>query len=105
MVKDNGLTKGTCLNVNVPDLPDDEIQGVLLTKQGKATWDDIYEERIDPYGRKYYWLTGNLHEVDKDFNVDQIAIQNNYVSVTPIHFDLTDYITFEKMSNWEFDKI
>ncbi len=94
------LPKGTLLNVNVPDTPESEIKGITLTKQGKSKWDDVYEQRTDPYGRSYYWLTGNLVEVDTEIETDQAAIKQNYVSVTPIHFDLTDYETFKKMQNW-----
>lgn len=94
---------GTLLNVNVPDVQEEKIAGVLLTKQGKSKWDDVYEHRVDPQGRDYYWLTGNLMEVDKDIDTDQIAIKNNYVSVSPIHFDLTDYDTFDKMKSWKIE--
>ena len=93
----NSLPIGTCLNVNIPAVPENEIKGVLLTKQSKSKWDDIYEERMDPYGKSYYWLTGSLVEVDDNLETDQFAIKNNYVAVTPIHFDLTDYKTYENM--------
>jgi len=105
LVVKHGLPTGTCLNVNVPDLPREQIKGVLLTKQGTSKWDDIYEERFDPYGKKYFWLTGVLLETDKDLDRDQCAITNNYVSVSPIHFDLTDYETFEKMKSWQIENI
>ncbi len=105
LVVKNGLEKGTLLNVNVPNLPKEEIAGILLTQQGKSKWDDIYEERHDPYGKKYYWLTGNLMETDKDLLSDQFALRNNYVSVTPIHFDLTDYKTYETMKTWEINNL
>lgn len=100
-----GLPIGTMLNVNVPNVSADEIAGILVTKQGKSKWDDIYEQRVDPYGRNYYWLTGNLLEVDSELDIDQAAIKKNYVSVSPIHFDLTDYETFESMKNWDIEKI
>jgi 5'-nucleotidase len=96
---------GTLLNVNVPDVPENDIAGILLTKQGKSKWDDIYEKRQDPYGKDYYWLTGNLLEVDKEIETDQAAIKKNYVSVTPIHFDLTDYATYNKMKNWKIEDL
>jgi 5'/3'-nucleotidase len=99
------LPLGTLLNVNVPDLPEDQIKGLLLTKQGKSKWDDIYEKRVDPQGRDYYWLTGNLMEVDKEMEIDQVAIKNNYVSISPIHFDLTDYEAFEKMKSWKLENL
>lgn len=99
------LPLGTLLNVNVPDVPEDQIAGIKLTRQGKSKWDDIYEQRIDPYGKNYYWLTGNLMEVDTEIETDQAAIRKNYVSVSPIHFDLTDYETFERMKNWKIENL
>lgn len=105
LAKENDIPKGTLLNVNVPDGPEESILGICLTSQGKSKWADIYEERKDPYGRSYYWLKGDLVEVDEDLNTDQAAIKNKYVSVTPIHFDLTDYKTYEKMKSWELEKV
>lgn len=101
----NKLPLGTLLNVNVPDVPKKEIAGVIVTKQGKSKWDDIYEKRQDPYRRDYYWLTGNLLEVDTEADIDQVAIRKNYVSITPIHFDLTDYESFEKMKSWKIENL
>jgi 5'-nucleotidase len=103
-VAKNSLPLGTCLNVNIPAVPESEINGVLLTKQSKSKWDDIYEERTDPYGKSYYWLTGSLVEVDDNLETDQFAIKNNYVAVTPIHFDLTDYKTYEEMKKWNIER-
>lgn len=102
LVTKYGLQKGTLLNINVPNLPADEIKGIKLTGQGKSKWDDTYEERTDPYGKKYFWLTGRLQDVDLEEKMDQWAVSNKYVSVSPIHFDLTDYETYEEMKKWEF---
>jgi 5'-nucleotidase len=98
-----GLPRGTLLNVNVPNIPESEIEGLLITKQSKAKWDDIYEQRIDPYGKEYYWLTGKLVEIDNELHTDQHAIKNKFVSVTPIHFDLTDYDTYKAMKSWDIE--
>lgn len=100
-----GLPLGTMLNVNVPNLPEKEIKGIVVTKQGKSKWDDIYEKRVDPYGRNYYWLTGNLKDVDETLDLDQAAIKQNYVSVSPIHFDLSDYQTYDKMKDWKIENL
>jgi 5'-nucleotidase len=102
---DHKLPLGTMLNVNVPDVSEQEIAGIILTKQGKSKWDDIYEERKDPYNREYYWLTGRLLEVDIDSDIDQVAIKKNFVSITPIHFDLTDYEAFDKMKSWKVENL
>ncbi len=85
--------------------PKNEIAGIKLTRQGKSKWDDVYEQRVDPYGKNYYWLTGSLMEVDTAMETDQAAIRKNYVSVSPIHFDLTDYETFERMKNWKIENL
>lgn len=98
------LQRGTLLNVNIPNLPERKIKGILLTKQGKSKWDDVYEERIDPYGRKYFWLTGEMLGLDKDLDTDQFALKNDYVTITPIHFDLTDYETFNQMKSWNIEQ-
>jgi len=103
-VEKHGLPKGTLLNINVPDLPEKEIAGMVVTKQGKSKWDDIYEKRIDPYGKNYYWLTGKMYELDSEIDFDQAAVKQNYISVTPIHFDLTDFETFDEMKKWEIEK-
>lgn len=103
-VKEKGLPLGTLLNVNVPDLPEDKIEGILITKQGKSKWDDIYEKRTDPYGRDYYWLVGEMTNADTNLDVDQVAIKKNFVSVTPIHFDLTDYETFNSLKKWNIER-
>ncbi|MDA3862153.1 MAG: 5'/3'-nucleotidase SurE [Melioribacteraceae bacterium] len=99
------LRTGTLLNVNVPDLPEEEIAGISVTRQGETRWDDFYEERIDPYGEKYYWLTGKMDYQDIENDRDVIALKNGYVSITPVHFDLTDFTMLETMKNWELDSI
>lgn len=105
LVIEKGIPQSTLLNINVPDLPESDIKGFALTKQGKSKFDDCYEKRTDPYGRDYFWLTGDLVELDHELCYDQFAMKNNFVSVTPIHFDLTDYETYENMKSWNIDKL
>lgn len=105
LVVKNKLKTGTLLNVNVPNLPEDKIAGVLLTQQGKSKWDDIYEERQDPYDKNYYWLTGSMKQTDNTLEADQFAVSNNYVSITPIHFDLTDYDSYQTMKEWKLEDL
>jgi 5'-nucleotidase len=85
----NGLPPYTCLNVNIPKVPVEEIKGVKVTRQCHGVWHEDLEERIDPFGRKYYWLAGYLdrHELAED--TCEWALQNHYVSVQPVQFDLT----------------
>ncbi len=99
-VLDKGITPGTLLNVNVPNKPREEIKGIQITKQGLSKWDDRFEERIDPYGKKYYWLTGKIIDLDKDLHCDHFALRNDYATITPIHFDLTDYEMYKKIMDW-----
>ncbi|MEX2115450.1 MAG: 5'/3'-nucleotidase SurE [Bacteroidota bacterium] len=101
----NGLPKGTLLNVNIPPLKRNEIRGVLVTRQGKSTWDDSFDARRDPANKEYYWLTGALVESDTEENVDQWAVTHRYVSVTPIQYDLTDYRMIESMQEWKIEKL
>ncbi|MCR4416863.1 MAG: 5'/3'-nucleotidase SurE [Ignavibacteria bacterium] len=97
-----GLPPGVLLNVNIPPVPEDKIKGIKITKQGKSRWNDYFEKRVDPQQREYYWLTGTMDNIEDDEESDIRAIQENYVSVTPIQFDLTDYDFLEKLKQWEF---
>ena len=105
VVAEKGLPSGTLLNVNVPAVSENEIRGVLLTKQGKSTWDDTFDVRRDPANREYFWLTGKMNITDTDLDSDQIAIMNRYVSVTPIHYDLTDWKMLEEMKRWRVETL
>ena len=96
---------GIALNVNFPAVPEDEIQGIRVTRQGQAMYREEFEKRIDPHGRTYYWLTGEKHDVETDPEVDDVAIDENCISITPIHFDLTHYQTLDKMKSWSFDSL
>lgn len=96
-----GLPKGTLLNVNIPPVPKSKIKGILYTRQGKSVWDDRYALRLDPNKREYYWLTGRMASKDKDNSLDQKAVEENYISITPIHYDLTDHKTLEEIKNWK----
>jgi len=105
MVAENGLPPGTVLNVNVPSVPEEEIQGVVITRQGRSNWDDYYEKRLDPGKREYYWLTGSLQILDTDEDIDQVAIKNNNVSITPIHYDLTNYSVLNQLKTWNVETL
>lgn len=98
----NGLPPGVLLNVNIPPVPEEEIKGIKITKQGKSRWNDYFEKRVDPQHREYYWLTGQMNNIEDDEDSDIKAIQQNYVSVTPIQFDLTAYDFLEILKKWDF---
>ena len=105
LVGKRGLPQRTLLNVNIPPLKAKEIKGVLVTRQGKAVWNDTFDHRRDPNNREYYWLTGGLEEVDTDLEFDEAAVRADYISVTPVQYDLTDYKMFEVMKKWGIEKI
>ena len=105
LVAERGLPKGTLLNVNVPTVPEDQIKGVMITKQGISVWEDRFDARRDPANREYYWLTGAMNVLDTEEDSDQIAIKNNYVSVTPVKYDLTDRELLEKMKGWKVESL
>jgi 5'-nucleotidase len=102
-VLENGLPKGVYLNVNIPAVAENDIKGVKTTVQGQAVYLEKYEMRRDPHGRAYYWLTGDKIDVEEDDNVDDRAIIQNKISITPIHYDLTHYEFLEELKAWDFD--
>ena len=94
------LPEGTLLNVNIPAVRKKEIRGVVITRQGKTRWDDTFDVRRDPNNKEYFWLTGKLAVIDHAEDTDEIAVRNRYISITPIHYDLTDYKTLAKIRRW-----
>ena len=83
--------KHLLLNVNIPALPPEKIKGIKVCKQAYAKYEEDFLERSDPHGKKYYWLTGEFTNFDKSKDTDVWALKNNYVSVVPVQFDLTNY--------------
>jgi 5'-nucleotidase len=83
--------KHTVLNVNFPPLPPDHLKGIMVCRQAYAKYEEDFMERLDPHGRKYYWLTGEFVNFDKGKDTDVWALANGYVSVVPVQFDLTHY--------------
>jgi 5'-nucleotidase len=83
--------KHTILNVNIPALPEELIKGMKICRQAYAKYEEDFIERTDPSSRKYYWLTGKFLNMDKGRDTDVKALEQGYVSVVPIQFDLTNY--------------
>jgi len=101
MMKDK-MDKHLVLNVNIPALDESLIKGIKVCKQAYAKYEEDFIERRDPHGRKYYWLTGEFVNFDKGKDTDVWALANNYVSLVPIQFDLTNYALKEKIQkNWK----
>lgn len=86
------LDKHTVLNVNIPSLPAEFLKGLKICRQAYAKYEEDFIERTDPHGRHYYWLTGEFVNFDKGKDTDVWALANNYVSVVPVQFDLTNYV-------------
>lgn len=101
-VLNNGLPQGVCLNVNIPKLHLEEIAGIKVCRQAIANWEEEFEERKDPFGGKYYWMTGKFVNYDKGTDTDVEALKNGYVSVVPTQFDLTAHTAIESISNYNF---
>ncbi len=102
MILKRGLPRDTFLNVNVPNLPIEKIKGVRITCQGKRLYDATnIIEKVDPRGKKYYWIGGNRLSWEKKENTDFEAVSEGMISVTPLHLDLTNYSAIEELLSWE----
>lgn len=92
------LPPGICLNVNVPALPENEINGIMICRQAKGNWKEEFEKRKDPMGKTYYWLTGMFQNHEPEANdTDEWALTNGFVSVVPVTVDMT--------AHWYIDKL
>ena len=95
----NGMDRGVCLNVNLPKIVAGKpIKGIKVCRQANANWEEEFEERIDPKGRTYYWLTGKFVNYDKGTDTDEWALANHFVSVVPVQFDVTAYPTISSLN-------
>lgn len=97
----HGLPKDVLLNVNIPDVPLEDIKGIKICRQAKAHWVEEFDERQDPYERKYYWLTGKFINTDKGEDTDEWALKHNFVSVVPVQFDLTAHHAIGTLNDWD----
>jgi len=101
-VLEQGLPKGVVLNVNFPILPFSEIKGIKICRQANATWVEKFDERTNPHGKKYYWLTGVFENHDKGEDTDEWALANGFVSIVPVQYDLTAYHAMQQLNTWNF---
>jgi len=88
-MKSCNLSKGVALNVNIPGLPPAQIKGVVMTRQGVARFEERFEQRNDPRGNIYYWLTGEKIVGNGHPETDFVALKDQRITITPIQFDLT----------------
>ena len=100
-VFENGLPADTFLNVNIPDLPLDEIKPPLITSQGKRQYEGMIVDKVDPRGRNYYWIGSvelNFHDLP---GTDYAAIRKGHASITPLHLDLTNHAAIDLLRAWD----
>ena len=96
-----GTPKGTCLNVNIPKVAPEELKGLRICRQAAGHWADSFEERAAPGGRPYYWMTGNFTDVDSGKDTDEWALRHGYISVVPVHYDLTAHHAMAELNQWQ----
>lgn len=105
-VLEKGLSKGCCLNVNIPVLPVKSVKGIRVARQNKGTWREEFEKRTDPRGVDYYWLTGYfLNEEPEATDTDEYWLNQGYISVVPVQVDLTSYTELERIKSWNFEHV
>lgn len=96
-----GLPAETLLNVNVPLMMGNKINCVAITKLGKRRYQNIFEKRLDPRGKVYYWMGGEVMDLDVEPDTDIAAVKRNEISVTPLLFDVTHYPLIDFLKKWE----
>jgi len=94
------LPGGYCLNVNIPAVPPENLRGFRVCRQARANWEEELDERKDPSGKSYFWLTGVFKNYDSGEDTDIHALKNNYVSVVPVLIDFTAHHAIDKLKKW-----
>ena len=97
-VLEKGLPPEVSLNVNIPRLAADEIKGIRICHEARARWHDSFEQRTDPQGRPYWWLTGKFVCDNPPETSDEWALEHGYVSVVPVCPDFTRYDAIDKLT-------
>lgn len=121
-IAQNPLEEPTLLNVNIPPIPENEIEGVIFTRQGIRRYVDLFEKRVDPRGKTYYWLAGEVVEDDEDggldslpkwgldlphlewlqkISTDVLAIRNHCISITPLQYNLSNVTGLANLQDWK----
>ena len=103
-VLSQGLPDGVLLNVNFPKLPEDQIKGIKVCRQAKASWKESFDKRQTPHGRDYYWLTGKFVNEDKGEDTDEWALEHGYISLVPVQFDLTAHHAMQQLNTWNLNE-
>lgn len=102
-VMTNRLPEGVCLNVNIPQASDEPYKGIKVCRQARANWVEEFDQRKDPRGRHYYWLTGQFVNQDHGMDTDEWALANNYLSVVPVNSDVTAHHLIQTLNGWNLE--
>jgi len=98
----DGLPQGVVLNINVPYLKENELTGYMITRQGLRVYRDALDSRLDPRGKPYYWIGGEVPTGVDEPGTDFGALRAGYVSITPLQLDLTNYKAMDVLKKWEW---
>ncbi|MCG5061803.1 MAG: 5'/3'-nucleotidase SurE [Limnoraphis sp. WC205] len=108
------LSQVMLLNVNIPAVPEEDILGVMVARQGIRRYIDIFEKRVDPRGKTYYWLAGEVLEeaedpqktlINDDLPTDVQALRQNYITMTPLQYNLTHTTGLKELQTWHNEQI
>ena len=100
LVSQDDFPADTCFNINLPDRPAEDVQGVQVTSLGRRVYADSLTRREDPAGRDYFWIGGGVMSWSGNDDSDFQAVENGYVSVTPLHLDLTNHGLLREVRSW-----
>jgi 5'-nucleotidase len=103
-VLENGLAHEVLLNVNVPFLPEEQIRGIVLTRQGLRVYHSRLDERVDPRNKSYYWIGGDAPTGVPERGTDVGALAEGFVSITPLQLDLTAYRVLTDLNTWHWEE-
>lgn len=94
------MPQGSLLNVNIPNIPESQLKGIKVTRQAIGRWVEQFDVRTDPYGERYFWLTGEFADEDLGEDTDTWALRNGFVSVCPVTYDLTSHHAMPLINQW-----
>ncbi|MEN9488986.1 MAG: hypothetical protein RL494_1251 [Bacteroidota bacterium] len=103
-VLEKGLPENVVLNVNFPKRKQEDLKGIRICRQAKAMWEEKFDKRKTPQGKDYYWLTGEFVNQDKGEDTDEWALENGYISVVPVQFDMTAHHAIPQLNNWNLNR-
>ena len=101
---EKGIPGETLLNVNIPNLPAEEIKGIYPCRQALGYWKENFDRRQDPSGKEYYWLVGDFVLTDKGEDTDIWALKNGYIAMVPIHYDFTAHHAIRYLKEWRINE-